>query len=150
MTEFVTRLFRGNDSDAVMDIWLQGNKQAHPFVPAAYWDSHASAVEGALPHADVRVCEMHGEVVGFIGLSGEHVEGLFVKDAARSRGVGKALLDWAKSRHGRLTLCVYVSNERAVKFYLREGFAVAQTRIDEDTGCEEHLMEWGGMRRLEP
>lgn len=142
MSDCSIRPLAAGDLDDVIGIWLEGNKQAHPFVDASYWEGNAAAVREALPQADVFVCERAGEVLGFIGLSGHHIEGLFVRNSARSQGVGTRLLDLAKSRQDRLTLCVYAQNERAAKFYLREGFAVAQTRIDEATGHEEYLMEW--------
>ncbi|MDR1771076.1 MAG: GNAT family N-acetyltransferase, partial [Hungatella sp.] len=36
--------------------------------------------------------------------------------------MGSELLGYAKERHNKLLLNVYKRNERAVRFYLREGF----------------------------
>ena len=73
------------------------------------------------------------QIDGFIGLMGNHIEGIFVAKAARSKGVGKALLEYAKSRKPRLTLSVYQKNELALAFYRREQFVVQTEGIDEDT-----------------
>ena len=31
------RLFKFQDLDKIMDIWLQGNLEAHSFIDAEYW-----------------------------------------------------------------------------------------------------------------
>lgn len=41
------RKFSRSDIPRIMQIWLDGNKEAHCFVPAAYWEEHAPAVEKA-------------------------------------------------------------------------------------------------------
>ena len=85
----------------------------------------------ALAKADVYVYELEGAVVGFIGLSGDEVEGLFVAEGRRSCGIGQALLDYVKARHPHLALYVYEKNTRAMRFYLREGFIpVSYTHLD--------------------
>ena len=58
----------------------------------------------------------------------------------RSQGIGKQLLDVAKSQRNPLHLQVYQDNEQAVAFYLREGFQLVEVKVDEGTGQEElHL-----------
>ena len=83
---------------------------------------------------------MKNEVSGFIGLNENHIEGIFVKSSARSAGIGKALLDFAKEKKEYLTLNVYQKNARAVKFYEREGFAVEREGIDGETGEKDFFM----------
>ena len=34
---FMIRTFKKEDTEAVMRIWLNGNLEAHGFVPADYW-----------------------------------------------------------------------------------------------------------------
>ena len=70
------------------------------------------------------------------------LEGIFIAKAARSKGIGKALLDYAKSRKPCLTLGVYQKNERALAFYQREQFVVHSEGIDEDTNEAEIQMHW--------
>ena len=38
-----------SDLDAVLDIWLESNLQAHPFVPAGYWRDNLEMVREQLP-----------------------------------------------------------------------------------------------------
>lgn len=130
------------DVQAVLRIWLSGNLQAHAFIPKAYWESNLPLVEKQLPQSEVYTAKEKGFVCGFIGLSGGYVEGLFVDEACRGRGVGKALLDFAKTKYPALTLCVYQKNARAAAFYRRESFMLQCIAADENTGEAELQMRW--------
>ena len=138
------RKFETQDLDAVMQIWLHGNLDAHAFIPASFWTEHFEMVRDLLPQAELYVHEneVPRQIGGFIGLTENHIEGIFVAKAARSKGIGKALLDYAKSRRPRLTLGVYQKNERALAFYRREQFAIHSEGIDEDTNEAEIQMLW--------
>ena len=138
------RKFETQDLDTVMQIWLHGNLDAHPFIPASFWTDHFETVRDMLPQAELYVHENEDtrQIDGFIGLTENHIEGIFVAKAARSKGVGKALLDHVKPLKPRLTLGVYQKNERALAFYRREQFAVHSEGIDEDTNEAEIQMLW--------
>ena len=138
------RKFENRDLDAVMQIWLHGNLDAHAFIPADFWTDHFEMVRDILPQAELYVHENEAtrQIDGFIGLSESHIEGIFVAKSARSKGIGKALLEYAKSRKPRLTLSVYQKNERAIAFYRREKFVVQSEGIDEDTNEAEIQMFW--------
>ena len=127
-----------------MQIWLQANLDAHAFIPASFWEAHFEMVRDLLPQAELYVHEDAGtrQIDGFIGLTENHIEGIFVVKSARSKGIGKALLDYAKSRKPRLDLSVYQKNERALAFYQREQFIVQSEGIDEDTNEAELQMLW--------
>ena len=138
------RKFESRDLDAVMQIWLHGNLDAHAFIPADFWTDHFEMVRDILPQAELYVHEIEAtrQIDGFIGLSESHIEGIFVAKSARSKGIGKALLEYAKSRKPRLTLSVYQKNERAIAIYRREKFVVQSEGIDEDTNEDEIQMFW--------
>ena len=138
------RKFESRDLDAVMQIWLHGNLDAHPFIPASFWTDHFEMVRDMLPQAELYVHENEAtrQIDGFIGLTENHIEGIFVAKAARSNGIGKALLDHVKPLKPRLTLGVYQKNERALAFYRREQFVVQSEGIDEDTNEADIQMLW--------
>ena len=138
------RKFETQDLDTVMQIWLHGNLDAHAFIPASFWKAHFEMVRDMLPQAELYVHENEAprQIDGFIGLTGNHIEGIFVAKAARSKGVGKALLEYAKSRKPSLTLSVYQKNQRALAFYRRKQFVVQSEGIDEDTNEAEIQMLW--------
>lgn len=137
------RTFQFTDLTDVMQIWLNANIQAHRFIPALYWQEHFEHVKKMIPSAELYVSEdTSGVLNGFIGLSGDYIAGIFVAEDARSRGIGKQLLNHAKLIRQTLSLNVYQKNERAVRFYLREGFAIQSQNTDPDTKETEYLMTW--------
>ena len=108
------RALRPEDLDQVMQIWLDANLEAHCFLPESYWCDHMEEVRAALPAAQVFVYQDWEGLQGFAGLTGDYLAGLFVRRAARSRGIGRALLERAKERReilagladGSIDLCI--------------------------------------------
>ena len=134
------RKFRKSDIDRIADIWLYANIKAHHFIPAQYWESNFCAVKEMLALAEIYVYEEKNEILGFIGLNGRYIEGLFVSEEAQSKGIGTRLLRYVKDRNTRLSLCVYQQNMRAVTFYQKEGFHIRSERNDEKS--REYIMLW--------
>lgn len=136
------RKFSQNDTDRIMQIWLDGNIEAHAFVPRDYWKSNIPAVREQLLLAEIYVYEMNEMIQGFVGMQGDYLAGIFVDSDVRSMGIGKKLLDYIKSIHPAFSLHVYQKNERAVAFYRREGFVVISEDLEKDTGNMEYTMIW--------
>ena len=144
------RAFQREDLHAVLQIWLDTNIRAHHFIPPKYWADHYQLVSELLPLAELYVCEDDAshKIDGFIGLTGELIAGIFVREGARSKGIGKLLLDCAKSTKMRLQLDVYQKNRRAIRFYEREQFTIESENIDKSTGEKVWIMAW--QRRADP
>ncbi len=141
------RAMEPKDLPVVMHIWLDGNCQAHSFIPKTYWEKNFKDVEKVLPESEVYVAEENGEIAGFIGMgSNNYVEGLFVAEQCRSKGIGKQLLDFVKADRQILRLCVYQENTRAVSFYLREGFRVLSEYDGIPQKRREYTMEWNNIK----
>ncbi|WP_124100118.1 GNAT family N-acetyltransferase [Ruminococcus sp. Marseille-P6503] len=136
------REFQRSDTEQVMKIWLNGNREAHPFVSEKYWLDNFDAVQEQLLQAEVYVCETAGVIQGFIGITDGYIAGLFVDREYRSCGIGSQLLEYAKQIYGTLSLSVYQKNKRAAAFYFREGFSVLSEQPDEITGEMEYTMIW--------
>lgn len=131
-----------SDMDTVLRIWKTSNLQAHSFVPSGYWERNVELVRKAMSEAEVWIYESDGRIVGFVGLAGDYIAGIFVEMECRSRGIGHALLDFLKKRHWFLLLHVYEKNSRAIAFYRREGFECRDRHVEEDTGEMEWTMAW--------
>ena len=138
------RSLEPTDLPAVSSLWLDANQEAHGFIPVSYWLGHLEEVRSALAQAEVYVFveEDRSEILGFLGLQGDYIAGIFVRREARSNGVGRQLLDHVKAGHLRLSLRVYEKNQRAAAFYRREGFRLLETGVDPETGEAELLLEW--------
>ena len=137
------RLFEFRDLDRIMEIWLEGNLTAHPFIKEEYWKQNYETVRSMLPNAEVYVFEEDGEVQGFIGMDAEYIAGLFVAEGHRGQGIGHQLISEVK-RKKRLSLHVYEKNIGAVAFYRAEGFGVENRMAEKETGEQEYLMVFHG------
>ena len=80
------RKYVDGDIDAVMQIWLNTNIQAHSFISPDYWQSNFDTVKGMMPLAEVYVYEddCTKRIGGFIGMNDNYIEGTFVKKAVQS------------------------------------------------------------------
>jgi putative acetyltransferase len=136
------RKFEINELKAVMQIWLKTNIAAHDFISESYWQGNYEAVEKMLPDATIFVYEENHIILGFIGLSESYIAGIFIDADSQSKGIGKALLDYVKKSYTELSLQVYKKNSGAVRFYIREGFAVSKEQVDENTTETEFVMNW--------
>lgn len=134
--------FKKSDTQSVMEIWLQGNIDSHPFIPKKYWESNFKAVQEQILKADIYVYKTENVIQGFIGTQDNYIAGIFVKQESRCNGIGKQLLDLVKARHSTLTLNVYQKNQRAIEFYKREGFYITSTDTDVNTGETDITMCW--------
>ena len=136
------RKLQDADIDRVADIWLDANLKAHSFISPQNWKGNFETVKKMLPQAEVYVYENDREIWGFIGLNGAYIEGIFVSSEMQSRGIGKHLLDFVKTKKTELRLNVYRKNMRAIRFYQREGFKILREGMDEATGEKDYEMTW--------
>lgn len=134
------RLAERQDLDRIMEIWLEGNLQAHDFVDPAYWTGCLQKVREAIAQADVWVWDENGRVEAFAGMVEHYLAGLFVSGAQRGKGIGGLLLEHIKEQRFPLTLHVYSRNAGAVQFYERHGFGIVSEYIDPETGQPEREM----------
>lgn len=113
------RKMKPADPDAIMEIWLSSNLDAHSFVGRQYWQEQLPAVRAAIQGAEV-YCYIatNDTIAGFIGL--------FVASKYRQQGISSQLLVFVQGYHQQLTLDSYPQNQRAVAFYHRHGFVTSQ------------------------
>ena len=136
------RELRKVDINKVAEIWLDTTIKTHYFISAQYWKSNFELVKELLLQATVYVYEDKQEIQGFIGLSNEYIEGIFVSAEMQSQGIGKILLNYVKGKRNKLILNVYQKNTRAISFYQREGFEIQYSGLDEATGEKDYVMAW--------
>ncbi len=93
------------------------------------------------------VAERDGRVVGYLVITGDWVDDLFLAPDETGQGIGAALLDLAKTQrsHG-LCLWVFETNHGARRFYRRHGFI--ELEATDGSGNAEHApdvrMAWPG------
>lgn len=136
------RTYQNKDQEEVMKIWLQGNLQAHEFIAKEFWLEHFEEVSQLLAKAEVYVYEKEKKIQGFIGCNQGYIAGIFILEGQQSKGIRKQLLNTIKKVYPKVRLKVYSLNQKAVSFYLREGFEIIKQETDKSTNQKEYIMEW--------
>jgi GNAT superfamily N-acetyltransferase len=120
-----------DDADAVAAIWYAGWRDGHlGHVPEelvavrteeSFWTRAAQRV------ADTTVAVVGDEIAGFVMVVGDEVEQVYVSRDHRGSGVAGTLLSEAERQvkaggHSEAWLAVAIGNERARRFYERNGW----------------------------
>lgn len=139
------------DMPAVARIWHAGWADGHlGHVPEALVAIRTEAsfqVRAADRVADTTVAEVANEIAGFVMVSGDEIEQVYVAAAHRGAGVADALMADAEARirsagHGVAWLAVVAGNARARRFYERRGWL--------DTGPIDYFAAGDGAPILVP
>ncbi|EIE5641775.1 acetyltransferase [Salmonella enterica] len=113
------RRSRHEEGEKLIAIWRRSVDATHDFLPEApLW---------------VAVTEQ-GEPVGFMLLTGEHMDALFIDPDVRGQGIGKRLVEHALTLAPGLTTNVNEQNTQAVGFYKKLGFKVTGRSEVDDLG----------------
>lgn len=128
--------------DQLMQIWLDGNLEAHDFVPSRYWQDNYALVKNLLLTAQLTIFEENNKVIGFAGVEENYIAGFFVKNAYRGHGIGQAIMRHLKENYSALSLAVFEANQGAVRFYQREGFKLQKKEFDPNLKQIEYHMAW--------
>ena len=80
-----------------------------------------------------------GVVKGFIRIEGTYIAKLFVEPVLQNGSIGTRLLEYAVKDHHADHLWVLEKNEKAMRFYERNGFAATGEKKPEE-GTDEYLV----------
>ena len=117
------RLSTPADADQLFRIWHDAVKATHDFLSPQDFDAIAAEVRPYVASAPLWVVDDEsGLPAAFMGMSGAHIDSLFVAPGQHGRGIGRALVDHAARAAGTLTVDVNEQNDGAIGFYERLGF----------------------------
>lgn len=114
------------DHEVVMNIWVDSARATHHFLKEDDFLSIEDKLRTIYLHQikDLWLISVEGEMVGFLGMDENKVEMLFIHSSAMKKGLGRAALDFARTRCSDLLVDVNEQNESGVKFYLHYGFEI--------------------------
>ena len=126
------RKYDNQDSDDLLEVWYQASVIAHHFMGDEFFAREREAIQNDhLPIAETWVYELEGKIVGFISLLGRCVGAIFVHPAVQRKGIGRSLMDHARSLYGKLELEVFKANLVGRAFYDQYGFKVVEEYFHE-------------------
>ena len=129
------RPYETSDLQQALSLWLAASRAGHPFLGEDILAQQQVLVRDIyLPNAETWIAEDQGRILGFIGLLGDFIGGLFVAPDQHGRGIGRTLVNHAYELKGLLTVEVYAANPIAPEFYRRCGFVEIGRKERDDEG----------------
>lgn len=124
-----------DDVEQLLQIWLTSVTATHGFVSGKDIESMIPHVRDYLASETTELwvlCHDSGALMGFMGMSGKHMESLFLAPRFHRMGGGRRLVKHAQSMHKELTVDVNEQNGDARAFYEACGFVVeSRSALDE-------------------
>lgn len=128
------RKYSETEIPALVEIWEQASKIAHPFLDKEFSAKIKIAMkEMYLPNSDTWIYEEADTIIGFISMTGNEIGGLFVSPKSQSKGIGTSLVNHIKQFHKALEVEVFEQNKIGKPFYEKYGFEVLREYIHEET-----------------
>lgn len=129
------RPYRPGDTDELLEVWEAASKLAHPFLSRGFMQRERKAIRDQHLHvAETWVYEADRHVIGFVALVGDEIGALFVHPDHHGEGLGRALVDHARTRRDRLEVEVFRDNPIGRRFYDRYGFRPIGEHLHEPSG----------------
>ena len=124
------------DYNELLAVWEDSVRATHDFLTLTDIDAlKPILMQQAFPSVNLQcIKDQQGAILGFIGVHNNKVDMLFVKDSARGRGIGKALLTHAMDTMKITLVDVNEQNLLARAFYERIGFHVISRSPVDDMG----------------
>jgi GNAT superfamily N-acetyltransferase len=124
--EAILRPAASADAPEIAEVFLAARHDALPYLRTIHSDEETRRwiPEVVMRRSAVWVAELDGTIVGFLSLTGDHLDHLYVRPGFYRQGIGDRLLAQAKVMSpGRLRLFTFQRNDRARAFYEARGFA---------------------------
>lgn len=100
-------------------------------------------LEQVLPHNQVLLALVTGQLAGFIAFSSDSVDQLYVRPGYQGSGIGSRLLALAKNNaRGSLSLYTFARNGGARVFYEKQGFVIESRGYEPHWGLDDIRYRW--------
>ena len=127
---------KAEDYPELLAVWENSVRATHDFITEddiAFFKP--IIIEQAFPNVTLKcIKDENKTILGFVGVHECKIEMLFILNAARGKGIGKALLNFAVEQLAANKVDVNEQNPLAVGFYQHMGFKVASRSPLDDMG----------------
>lgn len=122
------------DYETLARIWERSVMATHNFLRVEDFNEiKAALISDYFPNVNLYVIANNGVYAGFVGLSPDTIEMLFIDSDLRGHGYGFALVEFAK-REGATKVDVNKQNPSALNFYKAKGFRIISRDETDDAG----------------
>ncbi len=122
------------DYETLAGIWERSVMATHSFLKEEdFFEIKAALIPDYFPNVDLYAIADNDVYAGFIGLSPDSIEMLFIDSDRRGQSYGSALIEFAKQR-GATKVDVNEQNPSALNFYKAKGFRMIGRDETDDAG----------------
>ena len=123
------------DHNELILLWELSVRATHDFLSEDDIVAYKALIKGQYLKTLDLYCSIDGGIkTGFVGLQGNLIQMLFVHPAHMAKGIGKALVHFAVTRHGANEVDVNEQNTKALGFYKSLGFEAFDRFETDDAG----------------
>jgi len=130
----------------VEEIWFNGSVKVHNWMdnPEDYWDKRRQNFRNETTDYTNRkfVYVEKGKITGFITAKGNHILELFVDKDFQGKGIGTKLIKPMIDAQKPPYVNVYMLNDEAIQFYIKNNFVITKIYSELDTGFTKFIMEY--------
>ena len=130
------------DHATLARIWEASVRASHHFLPEDYLQHIKSLLPQIFQHVTTYVSRSEqGSITGFLGVSDQKIEMLFIDPQYMRKGIGKLLTRFAIEELRLSAVDVNEQNEEALQFYQRLGFTVTKRNNVDSLGKPFPILE---------
>lgn len=135
MKEFVIIKATSEDYLALIQVWEASVRATHHFLNESDILSYKKLILNKyFDQVDLYCIKEYHAFQGFIGLSGDTIQMLFIHPDQRGKGIGKHLIAFAIAENNVNKVDVNEQNKQAVGFYKHLGFVITERYENDAAG----------------
>lgn len=134
--------FNSKDFDELIEVWEASVRATHHFLT----ENDILSFKPLIANEYFQIVDLYGirendKIVGFLGVSADKIEMLFVRPENRGQGIGKKLVEYAIDAKRIEKVDVNEQNPQAVGFYEHLGFQVVKRNPTDSQGQPFPILE---------
>jgi len=135
MKEFTITKACSEDYTKLIQVWEASVRATHHFLNEADILSYKKLIlQKYFDQVNLYCIKEHHAIQGFLGLSGDTIQMLFIHPDQRGKGIGKRFVEFAIAENNVNKVDVNEQNEQAVGFYKHLGFVITERFENDDAG----------------
>lgn len=137
------RKTKKTDYPTLVKIWESAVRNTHDFLNVEDFNYYKENIPNYFEHVKLFGYEVDGTLVGFMGISDENLEMLFIDHNSRGKGIGKKLIIHGIDHLKISKVDVNEQNLQAVGFYKHIGFQILKRSEVDGQGKEYPILHMG-------
>jgi putative acetyltransferase len=124
-----------NEYSQIIELWELSVRATHSFLLEKDFNYYKNNIKKYFNNVNLYAVKNNfGGILGFMGISKDNIEMLFVHPKKMRKGIGKILINYAVNELKIKKVDVNEQNENAIEFYKKMGFYVINRSVLDNEG----------------